>query len=221
MASLIGVRGLDKTTLGFRRALYDGARARGLDPDYLATVMSFESGFNPGAKNPHSGALGLIQWVSDASFDATAKKAGMSAVKRSALPSLTAEQQLPLVFAWYDGKGVKADSSVIDYYLAVFMPALVGRPTDYVAAREGTKSYSQNAGFDRDGKGYYTVGDIGRSIQAVLAQGMKAPRVAVPGALSGPVGQLSPLTAAALVGIAAWLLLPRVPLARRALGLAA
>lgn len=220
MASLIGVQGIDKTSAGFRRALYEGATARGWSPDYLATVMSFESGFNPGARNSQSGALGLIQWVSDSSFDATAKKAGMSGVKRSALPSLSAEQQLPLVFAWYDGKGIKGSSSMTDYYLAVFMPALVGKPTDYVAAREGTLAYTQNAGFDRDAKGYYTVGDIGRSIQAVLAQGLAAPRVDVPG-VGGSGLQLSPLLAAALVGAAAWVLLPRVAVTRRALGLAA
>lgn len=220
MASLIGVKGLDKTSAGFRRALYEGASARGWNPDYLATVMSFESGFNPAAKNAQSGALGLIQWVSDGSFDATAKKAGMSWLKRSALPSITAEQQLPLVFAWYEGKGIGSSSSMVDYYLAVFMPALVGKATDYVAAREGTLAYTQNAGFDRDAKGYYTVGDIGRSIQAVLAQGQKAPRVDVPGVTGAPVA-LSPFLAAALVGAAAWVLLPRVAMTRRVLGLAA
>jgi len=219
MATLIGVKGLDKTTVGFRRALYEGARSRGWNPDYLATVISFESGFNPAARNPHSNALGLIQWVSDASFDATARKAGMN-VRRSELPTLTAEQQLPLVFAWYDGKGIRESSSVVDYYLAVFMPAYVGKPTDYVAAREGTLAYSQNAGFDRDGKGYYTIGDIGRSIQYVLAQGLKAPRVLVPGVTEvGPLG-LTPAVVALTVFGAAWLLLPRVPLTRRALSLA-
>lgn len=220
MASLVGVRGLDKTTVGFRRALYEGALARGYNPDYLATVMSFESGFNPAAKNPHSGALGLIQWVSDASFDATARKAGMN-VKRAQLPTLSAEQQLPLVFAWYDGKGVKASSPLEDYYLAVFMPALIGKGTGYVAARVGTKAYEQNAGFDRDAKGYYTVGDIARSIQYVYAQGVSAPRVDVPGAVDIPLGRLSPLALAALTFGAAYVLLPRVAVSRRLLGLAA
>lgn len=220
MASLVGVRNLDKTSAGFRRALYEGARARGYDPDYLATVMSFESGFNPAAKNPHSGALGLIQWVSDASFDATARKAGVS-VKRSQLPSLSAEQQLPLVFAWYDGKGIKATSPLEDYYLAVFMPALIGKGTGYVAAREGTKAYEQNAGFDREGKGYYTVGDIARSIQYVYAQGVSAPRVDVPGVQAGPIGALSPLVVAALAFGAAYVLLPQLAVSRRLLGLAA
>lgn len=220
MASLIGVKGMDKASAGFRRTLYEGAIARGLNPDYLAVVMSFESGLNPAARNQYSNALGLIQWVSDASFDATARKAGMSWVKRAALPTLSAEQQLPLVFAWYDGKGVKAASPLEDYYLAVFMPALIGKGTSYVAAREGTKAYEQNAGFDRDGKGYYTVGDIARSIQSVLAQGLKAPRVDVPGVAS-PVAVLSPVLVAGALFAGAWLLLPRVPLTRRVLGLAA
>lgn len=219
MPSLLGVPGLADTTASFRRALYQGSIARGLNPDYLAAVLSFESGFLPWAKNPHSGALGLIQWVSDASFDATAKKAGMPWVKRSMLPQLTAEEQLPLVFAWYDGKGVKATSSSIDHYLAVFMPALVGKPTSYVAAREGTKAYEQNAGFDREGKGYYTVADIGRSIQSVIAKGQKNPRVPVDG-VGDFVAGVSPVVAAGLAFVAGWMLLPRVAVTRRVLGLA-
>lgn len=219
MASLIGVRGLADTTASFRRALYEGATKRGWNPDYLACVMSFESGFKPGARNQYSNALGLIQWVSDSSFDATARRAGMN-VKRSQLPELTAAEQLPLVFAWYDGKGITGSSSVTDYYLAVFMPALVGKPTSYVAARSGTKAYEQNAGFDRDGKGYYTVGDIGRSIQSVLAEGLKAPRVDVPGVTELPVRFGSPIVVAALVAAVAYWALPRVPFTRKALSLA-
>jgi len=33
------------------------------EPAYLANVMNFESGFNPQAINPYSGASGLIQFV--------------------------------------------------------------------------------------------------------------------------------------------------------------
>lgn len=222
MPSILGVEGLAKTSAQFKQALYQGATARGLNPDYLAAVLSFESGFNPAARNKHSNALGLIQWVSDASFDATARKAGMPNVKRSDLPNLTATEQLPLVFAWYDGKGLTASSSAIDYYLAVFMPAHIGKPRTLVVAREGTKAYEQNAGFDREGKGYYTLADIGRAIEHVVAKGMTAPRVDVPGGLALPgVGELSPLLAAALAAGAVWFLLPRFAPARRVLGLSA
>jgi hypothetical protein len=221
MATLLGVKGLAATTPGFRKALYEGAIARGLDPDHLATVIAFESGFQPGAKNRYSNAVGLIQWVSDASFAATARAAGQPSVTRSDLPSMSAEEQLPFVLAWYQGKGVSARSSLIDHYLAVFMPALVGKPRDYVAARAGTLAYSQNPGFDRDGKGYYTVADIGRAIEAVAAAGAKAPRVSVPSAVESPLSRgLSPLAVAVLVGGIAFWALPRVAATRRLLALA-
>jgi hypothetical protein len=220
--SLLGVEGLDKTNAGFRASLYSGALARGLNPDYLAAVMSFESGFNPAIKNKYSGAVGLIQWVSDSSFADTARKAGMPTVTRADLPHLTATEQLPFVFAWYDGKGLEQSSSAIDYYLAVFMPALIGKARDYVAAREGTKAYEQNAGFDRAGKGYYTVADIGQAIEHVIAIGQTRPRVPVDLEGFGPErAPLSPLLMAALAAGAAYFLLPRITPARRALGLGA
>jgi Transglycosylase SLT domain len=219
MASLIGVAGLSKTSAGFRKALYEGAIARGFNPDHLAAVMSFESGFNPAAKNAHSGALGLIQWVSDSSFASTARAAGQPSVTRSDLPSMTATEQLPFVFAWFSGKGLTKSSSVIDYYLAVFMPAHIGKARSTVVAREGTLAYSQNIGFDRDKKGYYTIADIGRSIESVVAKGNAQPRVPVDFAASELESKpLSPLVIALACAAGAWWLWPRLGAVRRLVG---
>ena len=176
---LLAVRGIESTTPGFREELVQGSLGRGMNPNFIAAVLSMESGFNPKAKNPDSGALGLIQWVSDGSFAATAQKAGMN-VQRSDLPRLSAEEQLPLVFAWFSDKGLTGSSSSTDYYLAVWSPALIGRPGTFVAGQKDSTArlgpgeptlgaiYAQNSGFDRTGKGYFTVDDIGYRIGTII-----------------------------------------------------
>lgn len=218
MASLIGVQGLKNTSAGFRKALYEGAVARGLNPDHLATVISFESGFDPAARNRYSGAVGLIQWVSDSSFAATARKAGRPDVERSDLSGLSATEQLPFVFAWYDGKGVRSTSSLLDHYLAVFMPAHVGKARDTVVAREGSAAYTQNPAFDREKKGYYTLADIGRTIEARGAAGAAAPRIPVDfSAIEFEAPRWSPgMLALGAVALSVWLL-PKLGLGRRLL----
>lgn len=196
---LLAVKGLETTTARFREQLVAGALSKGLNPDFIAAVVSFESGFNPAVKNQAgSGAVGLIQWISDQSFAATAKKAGMQ-VTRTELPKLTAEQQLPLVLAWFSDKSLKASSTPVDYYLAVWSPAYIGRSRDYVVAEEGSKVYEQNAGFDREGKGYFTVGDIGKTIEAVVGAARGRPPIPVPLSRTTPIlpgvslGSVSPL----------------------------
>jgi len=127
---LLSVRGIEKTSAAFREQLVAGALAHGLNPSYVAAVIAFESGFNPQARNPDGGALGLIQWRRSI-FPAVAKKAGMN-VAWEDLPKLTAEQQLPLVFAYYADKPIHETSAPSDYYLAVFLPIGVGKPQSFL-----------------------------------------------------------------------------------------
>lgn len=156
---LLAVRGIEKTTPAFREHLVAGARAYGLNPSYIAAVIAFESGFNPKAMNPDGGALGLIQWRQSI-FPAVAKKAGMN-IAWSDLPKLTAEQQLPLVFAYYADKPIGDASTASDYYLAVFLPIGVNKPLDYLLGEKDSDKrhpgglsfatvYEKNRGLDRN-----------------------------------------------------------------------
>ncbi len=202
---LNAVRGLEKTTQRFREQLVAGAFAHGLDPSLLAAVISYESGFDPKADNPRSSALGLIQWIDDF-FPPVAKKAGMN-VTHADIPKLSAEEQLPLVFAWFDLKPAVARlgtrATATDYYLTVFSPAFIGYPKDYeLGRRDSTEMlrlkdgrsvgqtkgeyYAANPGFDTTGKGYFTVGDLGRKIEGVVASGRGRPPIPVPLAPTTP-----------------------------------
>jgi hypothetical protein len=191
MASLLNVPGLEqRTDNAFRAELVERSRIAGYNPDYLAAVISFESGFDANVQNRGgSPALGLIQFWRDY-FPPVAKRAGMDVVWED-LRRLTAREQLPLVFAYMQGTGRKitAVSPVRDYYLNVFLPAAVGKSESFVIGEKGStetlwglskgRLYDQNAGFDADRDGRYTVGDVARKIERLVADAEKRPRVPV------------------------------------------
>jgi len=168
---LIPVRGLERTTPEFKQKLIQVANDVDIDPNMLATVISLESGFNPKAVNKYSYATGLIQWMPSniqkyygvpprgTKLDLQGKKMASEWMK-----SQSALKQLDMVKRWYMPHKGKIHN-VKDAYLAVFMPNLMGRPSNYVAAREGSIAYGWNKTFDRNKKGYYTVGDIAATIQ--------------------------------------------------------
>lgn len=185
MASLLHVAGLEKTSNAFRCKLIRICGPLGMNPDYLAAVMSFESAqkFTADVRNPYSGATGLIQFM-----PSTARNMGTNT---DALAALTPEQQLDWVAKYFEPHRGRL-RTIQDHYLAVFMPALIGKPLDYVAARAGSKTYSQNSGFDRTGKGYFTVADIVSPILGIVATAKKRPRLpakcGVPGWLPYAIG---------------------------------
>lgn len=176
---LLAVRGIESTTPSFREQLVAGALAYGLNPSYIAAVLAFESGFNPKAMNPDGGALGLLQWRRSI-FPAVAKKAGMK-IEWDQLPRLSAEEQLPLVFAYYADKPITETSSPSDYYLAVFLPIGVGKAQDYVLGEQDSNAthpgglslgtvYEKNQGLDKNPKnGVITVAKAAAPVLSLLA----------------------------------------------------
>src|SRR3990172_5143706 len=109
MAQLLDIAGLrERTTNDFRSPLIQLSNAHGLNPSFIAAVMSYESGFDPNIPNGRGApALGLIQfWKSY--FPGVAKLA------ESLFPSytvpgrtwddlwrMTAVEELPYVIAFY------------------------------------------------------------------------------------------------------------------------
>jgi hypothetical protein len=127
--------------------------AHGWDANAIAAVIKIESGGNPKAVNKLSGASGLIQFM-----PSTAKTLGTTV---EALRTMTALEQLDFVERYYENAlGGATPSEPGDYYVAVFMPAYIGRPSSDVIATKGEKVYDQNAGLDADKNGELTVGDV-------------------------------------------------------------
>lgn len=169
--TIAAVHGIEKLDQAELKALADAANWIGINPDWLAAAISFESGFSPSIVNAAgSGAVGLIQFM-----PSTAAGLGTST---AALKNMSFTDQLEYVkkyFAPYQGKL----NSLEDTYLAIFYPAFIGKSNDAVLGSTGSAIYNQNAGFDKTHKGFVTKEDITSTIRGVLASA--SGRIAVAG----------------------------------------
>jgi hypothetical protein len=177
--SILKVRGIDKLTSEELHAFLACADALAIDPDWLACVVSFETGgsFSPAQRNhwaakdaekrgvPYSGAMGLIQFM-----PATAKALGTSTAGLEAMSFVRQLEYVRRYLATYAAR----IHSLEDCYLAVFYPAAMGRADDYVVGARGAEGflgrvYEQNAGFDKAGNNdnRVTRGEICATIRAV------------------------------------------------------
>ncbi|UOX39477.1 putative transglycosylase [Aeromonas phage ZPAH34] len=145
--------------------------------NYLFSCFALETGktFDPAARNPSSGARGLIQFMPKGSMIDLG-------VTDDQLKVMSVYDQLDYVFAYFEKYGyIKKCQRLEDYYLSIFYPAHVGKDPNLVVAKEGTKIYSQNKGFDSEKKGYYTVGDIANAITTFYWEGMDPSNRAIKG----------------------------------------
>jgi hypothetical protein len=159
-----------------------------LDPNWPMTCMEFESGLDPKAKNPHSSATGLIQFM-----EVTAAHYGTTT---SALARMTAEKQFDYVWLYFRD-AIRAHGPILnvgDCYLAILDPEAMGKPDDYVMWVSGSSAYAVNAGLDVNKDHQITRGEVVARIEALLAWGLVSPNVAlVDDILSSPfVGVISP-----------------------------
>lgn len=172
MATVAGFKGIETLSKYDLKALQNTANWIGIETDWLAAVIKFESNFKTAIQNAAgSGATGLIQFL-----PSTAKNLGTSV---EALAKMSFVQQLEYVkkyFAPYRGKL----KSLEDTYLAVFYPRAIGLQSTDIVATAGSKVYDLNSGFDRDGKGYITKQDITSTIRSVMNQASNNPRIAIP-----------------------------------------
>lgn len=172
MLDIAGLR--QNTSEGFRSALAEMALSIGLDPSYLAACMAVETGrtFSPSIQNPFTRATGLIQFM-----PATARAMGTTVEQ---LAQMSATAQLEYVRRYFRPYLNRIRPSVPgDYYLAVFMPAYIGRDPSTVLFSAGETGYAQNAGLDRNGDGLITVGDVVMTIEKVVAEAQTRPPLEV------------------------------------------
>jgi len=176
------VAGIEKLTKGQLTALLATAKTIGVPIDWLATVISFETGgtFSPSVRNKAgSGAFGLIQFMPNTAAGLLKLPADVATAKGIAM---SFEQQLKeLVIPYFKGGTYK---SLNDLYLKVFFPAAMGQPDSHVVGdSNGTdfqqKVYTQNQGFDKAGKGYITREDITSRINSIFNGAQAYPRVVI------------------------------------------
>ena len=127
----------------------------GINPDWLMATMALESSLNHRAVNKDTGAVGLIQFMPKT----TVPSLGTTV---EALKAMSNVQQLSYVEKYlmpYKGKMNK----FTDVYFAVFFPAAIGKPDDYVlqaSTLSASKIASQNPHYDLNKDGKITVGEV-------------------------------------------------------------
>ena len=125
-----------------------------ISPEWLLAVMYVESRINPYAVNKYSGATGLIQFM-----PATAKSLGTTTAE---LLNMTAVDQLDYVYLYLKPYANKMHS-LMDVYFAIFFPAAIGKPSDFVLQTSKLSASliaSQNAGYDINSDGEITVAEV-------------------------------------------------------------
>jgi hypothetical protein len=175
--SLLAVRGIDGISVEDWRVLTECAQSLGIEPDWLATIISFETGgsFSPAQPNmwalknaqkknvPYQGAMGLLQFMPD-----TAERMGTST---DALREMTFSEQMVFVYRYLETYAHRIDS-LEDCYLAVFYPAALGQPDSFpVGQADGSRwqraVYEQNKGLDVNHDGTIRKREITATIRAV------------------------------------------------------
>lgn len=167
MTTIAKVRGIEKLSPAQLHALVETAKKLDIHPDWLATVISFETAgtFSPSILNAAgSGAFGLIQFMPNTAKVLLGTTTATEAVAQGRAMSFN-EQLEKMVIPYFRGRVMR---NLNDVYLAVFYPAAMGKPDSYVVGSVPSAVYNQNAVFDKEGKGYITRADITRTINSVL-----------------------------------------------------
>jgi hypothetical protein len=168
VTTLPDLPGLRDRSSGEKRALVAMANRLSASADDIAYVIGFETGpypFSPAARNPQSGCTGLIQFCKES--------AAALGTTLDELAAMSFTEQLGYVEKYFARFRGRLDS-LADVYLAVFWPNAVGRDDDFVIARQNAGgyeglAYAQNVKFDRQGRGFYTRGDVVAEVQAYAA----------------------------------------------------
>lgn len=183
VGTIAAVKGLaEKTTNLFRFKCLKMAERLGTNADWHCAVMASESGFSPSIRNPSGGATGLIQFM-----PSTARRLGTTTDE---LAQMSAEEQLEYVEKYYTPFAGHMHSAT-DVYMATFMPSMVGRGDGNIIGQKDNFDlvpgasfsfdtvYRQNAGFDHNGDGTITNGEVGATVNNLLAAAANRPRIDV------------------------------------------
>jgi hypothetical protein len=152
-------------TLDDYKSLVDMASRHQAPPEWFASVMYRESDMNPRAKNS-LGFRGLIQF----SVDNLKNMFMLSDTQTENFTNLTPSKQMRFVDRFYkawrpqDGWANRAQ-----LYQATYMPSTIkwkGSDPGTILAKKGEQAYDLNLSLDPDKKGFITVNDLDRVIQA-------------------------------------------------------
>ena len=176
--SILAVKGIQKTSPAFRKKLLQIATDLSTNVDWLAAVISLESGFSPSVANfgnPERGAVGLIQFMPNTAAHLLGISDSQEARKR--MQAMGDLEQLDYVRKFYAPFKGRLNSPE-DVYMAVFWPIGVGKSSDFIIAKEGSPVYRENKVFDREKTGVITKRQVGGAIKGAI-ESAKGKRISV------------------------------------------
>jgi hypothetical protein len=176
--TVVQVPGISKLSKADLSALNTAAKAIGVPVDWLATVISFETGgtFSPSVLNrAGSGAFGLIQFMPSTAQALLKTATAQEAVAKGMAMSF-AQQLKEMVIPYFKG-GTYKDLHAL--YLHVFYPAAANKSDDYIVGSAPGAVYTQNKGLDIGGKGYITRADITSTISGVYNRAAALPPIVI------------------------------------------
>lgn len=186
--TVLSVPGIENLNGSQLRALRKAADELGIQPDWLATVISFETGktFSPSIVNQAgSGAFGLIQFM-----PSTAKAILKTSTNHEATvigKLMTFNQQMTKMVIPYLKPFKGRMNSLNDVYLAIFYPAAMNKESGFVIGSSPSAVYTQNAGFDKSGKGYVTRADVTSTITNLYNSSHNRERTKIPSGIFGQI----------------------------------
>lgn len=160
-----GVRGNRNVSAEFLHEVENVARRIGTRPEYLMSVMSFESGgtFNPAIRNG-IGATGLIQFL-----PGTAEGLGTTT---GALARMTPTEQLRYVEKYFDQEKFRGRLGSLEGLYTAVLSGRARQNSDDVLFNQGTRAYQQNPlDWNRDGR--ITAGEAITPVAARMYGGVR------------------------------------------------
>lgn len=139
----------------FMEALEAHAAEAGLNVEDILPLIGFESGGDPQARNPKSGASGLIQFTNTVARGYGFKDA-------AEFGRLSAIEQVPYVIDYLKTRGIKPEHDQGDMYVAIAAPGALDKPDDHTVYAKGTDDYDFNPAWDLDKDGKVTRGELHR-----------------------------------------------------------
>ena len=161
-----GVKNNRFVTPEFLNQVEGMAQRLGTRPEYILSVMSFETGgtFNPGEQNG-IGATGLIQFL-----PSTARGLGTTTDR---LAQMSSTEQLRFVEKYFDQAQYKGKLSTLEGLYSSVLSGTARQNSDDVLFREGTAAYNQNP-LDWNKDGRITAGEAVTPVAARMYGGIRA-----------------------------------------------
>jgi len=161
-----GVRGNRHVTQEFLNEVENVAQRLGTRPEYLLSVMSFETGgsFNPSIRNG-IGATGLIQFL-----PSTARGLGTST---DALSRMSSVEQLRYVEKYFDQPNFRGRLGSLEGLYTAVLSGRARQNSEDVLFTRGTAAYRQNP-LDWNNDGRITAGEAITPVAARMYGGVRA-----------------------------------------------